>query len=263
MVTCVAISLSGAIFGGRIAYTLTGATGRDRYAGYVAGVLAGLFVLGITGYTHFYLSSQSDPMIVSLCLAAIDCHLHRRHRWAFALAILAGLGRPEAWPFIGVYSIWAWRSIPQMRRMIVLGLLVLPLLWFGIPALTSKSWFSAGTLALKSPRRSAPEQDHGDDRPLHPPEFGARVGGRTAGGRARGVQARPNGPDPRARRGRLGAGRDRVRSARLARRPAVPVRAGRGSRGARRGGGRVGPARPAEAVWPSTRRGCPPWPGRW
>jgi hypothetical protein len=39
-----------------------------------------------------------------------------------------------------------------MRRVIVFGLAVLPLLWFGIPALTSKSWFSAGTLALKSPR---------------------------------------------------------------------------------------------------------------
>ena len=152
MVTCVAISVSGAIFAGRIAYKLTGAAGRDRYAGYVAGVLAGLFVLGITGYTHFYLSSQSDPMIVSLCLAAIDCHLHRRYRWAFALAILAGLGRPEAWLFIGIYSIWAWRSIPEMRRMIVLGVLVLPLLWFGIPALTSKSWFSAGTSRSNPPR---------------------------------------------------------------------------------------------------------------
>ena len=153
MVTCVAISLSGGIFAGRIAYTLVGATeGRARYAGWVAGVLAGLFVLGITGYTHFYLSSQSDPMIVSLVLASIDCHLHRRYRWAFALAILAGLGRPEAWPFIGIYSIWAWRAKPEMRRWLVCGLIVLPLLWFGIPALTSKSWFSAGNLALKSPR---------------------------------------------------------------------------------------------------------------
>ena len=36
--------------------------------------------------------------------------------------------------------------------LIVCGLVVLPLLWFGIPALTSNSWFSAGNLALKSPR---------------------------------------------------------------------------------------------------------------
>jgi hypothetical protein len=152
MVTCVAMSLSGAIFAGRIAYTLTGARDRQRWIGYLAAVLAGAFVLGIHNYTHYYLSSQSDPMIVALCLAAIDCHLHQRYRWAFAAAVLAALGRPEVWPFIGIYAIWAWRSVPEMRRVIVFGLLVLPLLWFGIPALTSKSWFSAGTLALKSPR---------------------------------------------------------------------------------------------------------------
>jgi hypothetical protein len=152
MISSVAISLSGAIFAARIAYTLTDASGRSRWAGYVAGVLAGLFLLGIRDYAHYILSVQSDPMIVSLCLAAIDCHLHRRYRWTFALAVLAALGRPEAWLFIGLYAVWAWRTIPSMRRFIVIGLAVLPVLWFGIPALTSKSWFSAGNLALKSPR---------------------------------------------------------------------------------------------------------------
>jgi hypothetical protein len=39
-----------------------------------------------------------------------------------------------------------------MRRMIVAGLLTLPLLWFGIPALTAKSPFIAGKNALHSVR---------------------------------------------------------------------------------------------------------------
>jgi hypothetical protein len=39
-----------------------------------------------------------------------------------------------------------------MRRQIAAGVVLIPVLWFGIPALTSKSAFSAGSLAQNSPR---------------------------------------------------------------------------------------------------------------
>ncbi len=68
------------------------------------------------------------------------------------LGALASLGRPEVWPFLGLYSVWAWRTIPSMRKLIVGGVVVLLLLWFGIPALTSRSAFVAGNNALKSGR---------------------------------------------------------------------------------------------------------------
>jgi hypothetical protein len=152
MVTAVAISLSGFVFAWRIAFRLTAASPERRYGAYAAGAFAGLALFGITDYTHFIFSAQSDSMIVSLCLAAIDCQLAGRRRWALWLWVLAGLGRPEAWPFLAVYSLWAWRSHPEMRRMIVVGLLLIPLLWFGIPALTANSWFVAGDNALHSPR---------------------------------------------------------------------------------------------------------------
>jgi hypothetical protein len=91
-------------------------------------------------------------MIVSLCLAAIDCQLAGRRKWAFWLWILGSLGRPEVWPFLALYSLWAWRAFPPMRRMIAAGLVLIPLFWFGIPALTAKSAFIAGNNALHSPR---------------------------------------------------------------------------------------------------------------
>jgi hypothetical protein len=152
MFTSVAVSLSGAVFAGRIAYRLTGAPAGRRWAGWVAGVFTGLALLGIQDYMHYVLSAQSDPMIVALCLGAIDCQLSGRPRWAFVLGALAALGRPEVWPFLGLYSIWAWRAIPEMRRLIVAGAVVLLALWFGIPALTSRSPFVAGTNALGSGR---------------------------------------------------------------------------------------------------------------
>jgi hypothetical protein len=152
MITAVSIGLSGVVFAGRIAYRLTGASPERRYAALAAAVIAGLSVLGIRDYMHYILSDQSDPMIVTLCLAAIDCHLSKRNRWAFALGVLACLGRPEVWPFLGLYALWAWRAIPAMRVMIGAGLAVIPLLWFGIPALTADSFFVAGNLAEHSPR---------------------------------------------------------------------------------------------------------------
>jgi hypothetical protein len=152
MFTAVAISLSGTVFAARIAYRLTSAPPERRWAGLVAGAFAALALLGIQDYSHYMLSAQSDPMIVALCLGAVDCHLSGRPRWAFALGTLASLGRPEVWPFLGLYMIWAWRAVPGMRRWLVGGVVVLVVLWFGIPALSSRSAFVAGSNALGSGR---------------------------------------------------------------------------------------------------------------
>jgi hypothetical protein len=152
MIASLAVSLAGVVFAGRIAYRLTAATPERRYAGIVAAVFAGAGVLGIRDFAHYALSAQSDFMIVALCLGAIDCHLSGHRRWAFVLGALASLGRPEVWPFLGVYAIWAWRALPEMRTLIVGGVVLLLALWFGIPALTSRSPFVAGTNALGSGR---------------------------------------------------------------------------------------------------------------
>ena len=57
-------------------------------------------------YLHYVLSVQSDSMIVSLVLAAIDFHMSGRRRWVIAMLVLAGLGRSEAWPILGLYSLF-------------------------------------------------------------------------------------------------------------------------------------------------------------
>jgi hypothetical protein len=147
MVTAVAAALAGAVIAGRLAARLVGFPTERGFAPTVAAVIAGLGVLGISKYWHFILISNSDPMIVALCLGAIDCHLSRRYRAAFVLLVLAALGRPEAWPFLALYALWGWRALPSARTLFVAGILVIPLLWFGIPALAAKSWLSAGSLA--------------------------------------------------------------------------------------------------------------------
>ena len=150
MITCVAISLAGSVFAGRIAYRLTPGRG---YAGLGAGVFAGLALLGIQDWWHYMLSAQSDTMIAALGLGAIDMHLSRRPRLAFVLGCLAALGRPEVWPFLGLYGLWCWFRVPGMRWLLVVGVLAIAALWFGIPALTSRSPFVAASNAFGSGRR--------------------------------------------------------------------------------------------------------------
>jgi multisubunit Na+/H+ antiporter MnhB subunit len=90
---------------------------------------------------------------VTLVLGAIDCHLYKRPRAAFVLGVLAALGRPEVWPFLAAYSLWMWFKLPKTRILVGAGWVVIVALWFGIPALTSRSPFVAATNALGSGRR--------------------------------------------------------------------------------------------------------------
>jgi hypothetical protein len=177
MVAAVSISLGGAVSAGRIAYRLTlmgidgtaasetlgtprlrpaGTAPGRHWAALAAGVFAGCALLGIEDYSHYILSVQSDPVIVACVVLAIDCYLCGRRRWAFWLLILAGLGRPEAWPWLALYSGWLWLRNPEERRsnglMILAGAAITLFFWFGIPTITNNRPFVSAQLAFNSPR---------------------------------------------------------------------------------------------------------------
>jgi hypothetical protein len=160
LITAVAVSLAGSVFAGRIAYRVTSSRSAElrsskplgRYAPVVAAMFAGVGLLGLEDYMHYILSAQSDPMIVTFCLAGIDMYLCGRHRWAFAFGVLASLGRPEVWPFLALYSIWAWFKVPSMRAMLCGGIALVAFMWFGVPWITNGRPDIAGQLALRSPR---------------------------------------------------------------------------------------------------------------
>jgi hypothetical protein len=114
----------------------------------VAGGFAGIGLLGMQAYPHLILIANSDQLNVALCLAAIDAHLGRRPRLALAVLVAAALGRPELWPFVALYAVWLWLRVPGARPWSLLGLALIPVAWFSVPALTSNSIFHAGDLAL-------------------------------------------------------------------------------------------------------------------
>jgi hypothetical protein len=154
-----AVALAGAVFAARIAYRLSGGgipKADDpplvRYAPWAAAVFAGAAVLGLQQYMHYILSFQSDPMLVTFVLAAIDMHLLGKYRWTLVFGVLATLGRPEAGPWLALWGLWAWIKLPSMRWMLVAGAVVVAFGWFGIPTITNHRPLLAGDLAQKSPR---------------------------------------------------------------------------------------------------------------
>ena len=159
MITATAVALGGPVFAARIAYRLVGGSALRldpdpirRYAPWVAALVAAAGVLGIEDYFHYILSSQSDPMIVTFTLAAIDMCLIGRYRWTLLFGVLAALGRPEVWPFLGLFGLWAWFKLPSMRWMLLAGAAVVLFMWFGIPTITNGRPDIAGQLAQGSPR---------------------------------------------------------------------------------------------------------------
>jgi hypothetical protein len=153
-ITAVSVALAGPIVAGRIVYRVVADSSAEdqRWAAWAGAAFAGLCLLGIVQYTHYWLSDQSDPMLVTFVLLGIDMHLSRHHRSAFIFLCLASLGRPETWPFVGLYAIWCWREFPHMRRFLVGGILLIGFGWFIIPVFSGQSPFVAYQLAQASPR---------------------------------------------------------------------------------------------------------------
>jgi hypothetical protein len=165
MVTAEAAAFAGSIFAGRIAYrvvnpTRGGGPGPYRYAAIAAAIFAGVGMYGIqdningalNSYMHYVFSVQSDPMIVTMVLAAIDFHINGHRRWVMVMLLLGGLGRPEVWPVLGLYGLWCWIKRPDMRLFLAVCAFLLVFLWFGVPTITNGRPLVAGDLAQGSPR---------------------------------------------------------------------------------------------------------------
>ena len=159
MTTVVALSLAGVVFAGRIAFRIVDQGGKHRWPAIAAAVFAVVAILVIQdnqgySYWHYFLSAQSDPPLASLCLAAIDLAMIRRYGWSYAALTLAALGRPESWPFMLLFLIWAWREREHrnMTPWIIAAGVVVLFLWFGIPTITNDRPLLSAQLAQHSPR---------------------------------------------------------------------------------------------------------------
>jgi MFS family permease len=105
---------------------------------------------------------NSEGLLVACALGAAERHLAGHRRQAFALGVAAGLLRPEAWPFLGLYGLWlAWR-MPAARVLVAAGFASLPLLWL-LPEL----WGSGDLLrAMHRAQEPVPGSPGSSDTPV-------------------------------------------------------------------------------------------------
>lgn len=129
---------------------------RRLSGGSVAGgaAAAGALIIAPWMLRHCGLGN-SEGILAACVLGAVDRHLDGRPRQAFALAFAAGLLRPEAWPFLGLYGLWlVWRH-RDVLRVAVAAAVALPVLWFVPEQLGSGRWLRAAERAQK-PRPGSP-----------------------------------------------------------------------------------------------------------
>lgn len=216
------------------------------------------------------LQGNVEPVLIALCLLAVERHLDGRRGQALALVGAAALLRPEAGPLLALYAVaLLWRE-PGRWRVAVPVLAAVPLLWFG------GDWWVSGDPFTGSDRAQVLEGTATEratlaverivdmvivpvwaaaagcvvwagaqqaDAPRRPRGGGAAVGG-SGGAHGRRVRLRGTEPLPGpSRRRAVRAGRDRGGPCRHRAAP---------------GGVPAGRRASAAARWPSTPR-CPRW----
>jgi len=138
------VARAGALLGLAGAFALA-----RRLAGAWAGAVAAATLLLTQEYVSLAARGASEPLLIACVLWAVERHLAGRRGTAFALGVGAALIRPEAWPFLGLYALWCWRaSRGRERALIAAGLALIPLAWFGPPAVAGEI-LAAGAHAAK------------------------------------------------------------------------------------------------------------------
>ena len=103
-----------------------------RWFSWPVGLAAAAFVLSRYEVLSFGVRAYADIPYVALVLAALALETRRpRAGWpVIALLDLAGLLRPEAWLFAGVYWLYLWRwASPRERAALAVLVALPPVLW--------------------------------------------------------------------------------------------------------------------------------------
>jgi hypothetical protein len=127
--------------------------GAWRLGGMLGGRAAAVGAAGVTLVSPWWaydaaLGNSEGWLAAGVVWAAV-AHLQGRHRPALVWLTVAGLLRPEIWPFLGVYGAWMWRrgdrGVPAACAVLVL------VAWFVPDIVWQAGAVSAGDSARSSP----------------------------------------------------------------------------------------------------------------
>jgi len=132
---------------------LVAAADAPRWAGRAGGALAAIGV-ALAGRFALEASRGSEaPLVIAGALGAIACWRAGRLRAALALGAACALLRVEAWPFLAVAGVVAWRREPGARVLVAALAVAIPAAWF-VP-----EWLGSGDALRSGSRARIPNPD--------------------------------------------------------------------------------------------------------
>lgn len=106
-------------------------SGRWRWA--AAALAAGSVALTADSFTpplRQFTGGLSEPLLVALVLGATWAALDERRELALGLGSAAALLRPECWPFLALWALFASRGRPRLRAAAIAVAVLVPVAWF-------------------------------------------------------------------------------------------------------------------------------------
>ncbi|MBA3264005.1 MAG: hypothetical protein H0T69_16365, partial [Thermoleophilaceae bacterium] len=129
---------AGALLALALAFRLARRLAGAGPAGVLGGAVAAVALFLTPDWFQFAAHGSEAPLAVAFMLWAIERHLDGRPGHTVVIGTLACLLRPELFPFLALYGLWAWRAEPRLRPLLAGALLLLPLAWIG------PEWFGSG-----------------------------------------------------------------------------------------------------------------------
>jgi len=114
-----------------------------------AGVLAAAAVALCGGFATQAAAGGEAPLLLAFALAGAEAWRAGRLRTALLCGAACALLRVEAWPFLAVAAVVAWRLHPQVRAVVPLLALLVPLAWFVPEWIGSGDPLRSGARALQ------------------------------------------------------------------------------------------------------------------
>jgi hypothetical protein len=134
----VVVARAGALLALAMAFRLASRLAGGGVAGAIGGAVAAVALFLTPDWFQFSAHGSEAPLAVALVFWAIERHLDGRHAHVVVLGTLACLLRPELFPFLALYLLWASRAAPKLRPLLAGVLILLAAAWI-VP-----EWIGAG-----------------------------------------------------------------------------------------------------------------------
>jgi hypothetical protein len=156
----IVVARAGALLALAMAFRLASRLAGGGSVGAIGGLVASIALLLTPDWFQFSAHGSEAPIAVAFLLWAIERHLDGRHAHVVVLGTLACLLRPELFPFLALYGLWAWWAEPRLRPLLAGVAVLMPVAWIVPEWIGSGNPLDGGRQARSEPAWSLSHADH-------------------------------------------------------------------------------------------------------